>query len=58
MTLSIIRKAAQALIERKEIESYDLPDKVKRKIAERYLSARQINELYRQSRSKVQDKTN
>lgn len=51
MTLDIIKKAARAMIDRKDISSYDLPDKVKHKIAARHLSAREINEKYRQSRS-------
>ena len=46
MTLDIIRKANNAMIKKKTVSSYDLPDTLKRKIMARHYSTAEINEAY------------
>lgn len=46
MTIDIIRKANQALIQGKNIKSYDLPKSVKDKIANTIYTREQINNAY------------
>ncbi|WP_159445677.1 hypothetical protein [Oceanospirillum multiglobuliferum] len=50
MTLGIIRTAAKAVMRKKPLDAYDLPEQVKRQIARRHFSAEEINEKYKQSR--------
>lgn len=49
MTLDIIKKAAKAVISKKDVSSYDLPQSVKSKIAARKYSASEINKAYKKS---------
>lgn len=46
MTLDIIKKAVLAMIDKKDISSYDLPESIKSKIASRTYSATEINKAY------------
>ncbi|MBH0028516.1 hypothetical protein I6F53_16200 [Pseudoalteromonas sp. SWN29] len=49
MTLDTIKKAALAMINKKEVSSYDLPKSIKSKIASRTYSASEINKAYKKS---------
>ncbi|WP_157770545.1 hypothetical protein [Pseudoalteromonas sp. 1_2015MBL_MicDiv] len=46
MTLEIIKRANRALIEGKNIDSYNLPKKVKESIVSKKYSKEQINAAY------------
>ncbi|GIU18224.1 hypothetical protein [Shewanella glacialipiscicola] len=49
MTLDIIKKAAAAVMNKKEVSSYDLPKSIKSKITARTYSASEINKAYKKS---------
>lgn len=49
MTIDVIKKATKAMINKKELSSYDLPIRVKSQIASRTYSALEINRAYRKS---------
>jgi hypothetical protein len=49
MTLDIIKKAVEAMINKKDVSSYDLPKGIKYKIASRNYSVAEINAAYKKS---------
>ena len=49
MTLDIIKRAASAIINKKELSSYDLPAGIKYQIASRTYSSSEINKAYKES---------
>ncbi|MDI5837886.1 hypothetical protein [Shewanella xiamenensis] len=49
MNLDIIKKAAAAVINKKEVSSYDLPKNIQLKIVARTYSASEINNAYKKS---------
>lgn len=51
MTLDTIKRAAQAMINKKDLSSYDLPKNVKARMASRTYTSSEINNAYKKSKT-------